>query len=469
MFRKYFLVFCILTIALSVINAQEKELISVQGTNLSSKMRWLSANVQSDNNYLVEVNANEAVSPVALSFDGVKNSEITLKGVGAKPVILNLKEDGSLITIGTGITLIIDGNIELRGKDENDSPLIMVNPESKLILKNGKICANECSNVRAQSITRYYGGGVHLKGIFIMDGGVIADNILDTRNESYGGGVFIDKSGNFTMNGGTISGNKVSGLRMNGGGGVYNNGIFTMNNGNIINNSSSSIVSAYEVTTEGGGGVYVNNTFIMNNGNISNNTASSGGGVCINNETNAIFTMNNGKITKNNTGVVVHGKFNMNNGEISGNTYMGLLLYSNFVMKDGKIADNGNGGVHIREKGNFTMEGGIISGNTAEKGAGIFIVGSGTEMRDFQYHKVGGVFNKTGGIIYGYKQGDKNSNTVKDKAGKIITNKGHAVFVEHENNMYIRKKDATSGADDKLSFNGMLEKPASTGDWEWDF
>jgi predicted outer membrane repeat protein len=134
----------------------------------------------------------------------------------------------------------------------------------------------------------------------------------------------------------------------------------------------------------------------------------------------------------------------MNGGEISGNT----------------ARENG-GGVYVSGGGEyyngiFTMSGGEISGNTAgEYGGGVYVKGS--------------VFSKTGGTVLGYSSTDRNSNVVKDSSGAVQSNKGHAIYVHHNNSMHLMKKDTTSGSADNLSFDGSRNPPVSAGEWEWDF
>ncbi|GHU48458.1 hypothetical protein FACS1894200_05580 [Spirochaetia bacterium] len=96
-------------------------------------------------------------------------------------------------------------------------------------------------------------------GTFILDGGTLSGNKV-----SEGAAVYV-QSGTFTMVKGTISGNTAS---SNGGGVYVKSGTFTMQDGTITGNTASS-----------GGGVFVDSgTFTMNGGTISSNTASSGGG-----------------------------------------------------------------------------------------------------------------------------------------------------------------------------------------------
>jgi len=137
-------------------------------------------------------------------------------------------------------------------------------------MRGGKISRNTAS----------LGGGV--MGIRTMTGGEISNNIA-----GIGGGVYV--SGTFTMYDGEISGNTSS--SEGGGVNVASYGTFTMHDGVISGNISSSTYS-----TEGGGGVYVhyNGTFTMHDGAISDNTSSSnGGGVYISSGT---FTITDGTV-----------------------------------------------------------------------------------------------------------------------------------------------------------------------------
>ena len=104
------------------------------------------------------------------------------------------------------------------------------------------------------------------------------------------------------------------------------------------------------------------------------------------------------------------------------------------------------------------MSGGEISGNTASAlssfgGGGVYINGS--------------IFTKTGGTIFGYTEGNNDSNVVKNSSGVVQQNKGHAVHIYHSNGVYIMGKDTASGPTDNLSFNGKVSPPAWSGNWDY--
>ena|GEM_PF-5522889 len=198
-------------------------------------------------------------------------------------------------------------------------------------------------------------GGVSVAGAFTMnDGAVICNSKADK-----GGGVYIDKNGNFKMNGGTIWGNKATDNRLltggneEFGGGVYVNsyGNFTMTGGEIHSNYANY-----------GGGVDVDGDFNMSGGTIwGNSTPYQGGAVGVYYGT---FTMTGGTIrgnkSKNGGGVHVASVFNMNGGSISENSASseggGVCLKSEFI-----------------ENGKFHLNGGSIVGNNAQFGGGVYV------------------------------------------------------------------------------------------------
>jgi predicted outer membrane repeat protein len=224
----------------------------------------------------------------------------------------------------------------------------------------------------------YDGGGVFNLGIFKMSGGIIGGATVAEGNLAIdiGGGV-CDGGGfsDFTLSGGVIAHNTADFL---GGGVACDAGVFTMIAGQISDNH------AYY-----GGGVYVGYslTFNLEGGVISGNTAEHGGGVC-------------------NWG----GDFNM---------FDNAILTGNVAYADG-------GGVYNIYY-DFVMEGGVISGNTAHQGGGVYNLGffemfdgviSGNTVSGTTHNDRGGgvynagtdaIFNMAGGIIGGTNIGESNS------------------------------------------------------------
>jgi len=411
--------------------------ITVPGANLAAKLAWLQANAVSGSSYYIEVSADESLAPSTLSYS---DSVITimLNGSGTMRTV-NLSSRGRLFIIDSGVTLILGNNITLRGRSDNNAPLVRVNSGGALEMRTGSVITGNSST----SGGMYYGGGgVQVaSGTFTMNGGKISGNsVTPPSSSSTGGGVHVDR-GIFTMNGGEISGNSSSSNSSSEGGGVYVtfNGTFTMNSGKISGNTATS--SKYSTY---GGGVYNYGTFTMSGGEISGNTADAGGGVY---KRSGTFTMSGGEISGNSAadggGVCVGGgTFTMDGGKISGNTASGgggvLVTQTGFfTMSDGEISGNtasDRGGGVFHDSETFTMSGGEISGNSASNyGGGVYV-----DIFSKTFTKTGG------GTVYGYASGVTKSNVVKNSSGVVQNNSGHAVYVYKSSSVNYRR-ESTAG------------------------
>jgi uncharacterized repeat protein (TIGR02543 family) len=238
---------------------------AVPGAALEDKLTWLRTNAIDNGFYIVEVTADESILPQTLSYTGKTNVTICLKA-DTEMRTISLSVNGSLFTVQTGVTLILDNNITLNGKTENNTSLVYVYGtlemrEGSFVTGNQKYIYTSTSNVS--------GGGVYISGgTFTMSGGEISGNTAYARSgdfnfvtsNAYGGGVCVS-GGSFTMSGGKISGNTAQA-------------------------SSQSFSSGSTSSYAYGGGVYVSGgTFTMSGGEIYGNTAyagnSYGGGVCL--------------------------------------------------------------------------------------------------------------------------------------------------------------------------------------------
>nr|AGS53063.1 hypothetical protein [uncultured bacterium contig00033] len=429
----------------------QSEEIIVQGSSLAEKLDWLRVFVNSNGNYAIEVGANESVPSHNFMYSGKNNIIITIRGDALNRTV------NSNFTVGSGVTLVLGNNIAFRGPAAGNG-LISVASGGRLIMNNGSLVAGNAAD--------YQGDGVSINGgAFTMNGGEISGN--------RGNGVGMN-GGTFTMNGGTISGNSSRGVNLS-----FNTGTITMNGGNISDNK--------------GGGVSVGRgTFIMRGGTIAGNSTASfsrdypvyGGGVSVINSGTA-FTMNGGTISNNTAsggfggGVYVYngGIFNMNGGEISGNTAAinnddrgrgsfggsggGLYIVGGgtFRMSNGDISKNNahaeGGGIYADSI--FAMSGGTVSGNTArEYGGGVYV-------------RYGGIFNKTGGTIFGYASDANNGNAVKESSGTVRNFRGHAVYAGSSDNV-LKIKETTSGPENNMSFGAQPGQsnysPAFSGAWD---
>ena len=199
-----------------------------------------------------------------------------------------------------GVTLCLNGHsITLVGYDKS----------SVIKVEAGTFTLCDCSGSKGKithgysnSNKKYTGGGVSVSknGTFTMYGGSITGNTVTGS----GGGVYMASGAEFTMNGGSITGNTSSSY----GGGVCvaGQGNFHMTGGSITDNAASS------KNKSNGGGVYSAGTFTMTGGSITRNKAEYGGGVW----TDASFTVSGNVNITGNVGI---------NGNTASNVYPSLV------------------------------------------------------------------------------------------------------------------------------------------------
>lgn len=283
--------------------------------------------------------------------------------------------------------------------------------ETELFISGGSI-----SNNIAQSNNYGYGGGLDIDEceIAIIDKCTIDNN--STIDD--GGGMYVDES-NLTLTSCTITDNTAEGTPDEGdnyyysyGGGAYvDESTLTVNGCTISGNSSGYY----------GGGMYIDDgsAMTLSGGTIEGNIAHNGGGLYID---SSELTMTSGKIINNiaQPGIVDdepdvenngwgggvclytdeyddeydenHATFNFKGGEISGNTayYGGGVdtdIYCTFDMSDGSIRDNTAdfGGGVAGYYSDFNITGGIITNNFANvSGGGIYA----DNLRDYEDNSI---------------------------------------------------------------------------------
>jgi len=214
---------------------------------------------------------------------------------------------GNTTTKGGGVNVGNKGTFTMYGGSVNDNTAdddgggVNVVVGGKFFMSGGEITGNTAGNdgsTAGSTESTGYGGGVHVSstGTFEMSGdAVVSGNKViggsgggvyisagtfkmsgkaavrkNTANDNCGGGVLLTGANDSSMaDDAAICGN----IAKNGGGGVYMSGsTFTMTGGSITGN---------EITGSGsGGGVYADGTFTMTGGSITDNkTTGNGGGV----------------------------------------------------------------------------------------------------------------------------------------------------------------------------------------------
>lgn len=241
-----------------------------------------------------------------------------------------------------------------------------------------------------------YGGGVYVtNGNAEIKGGSISENSAQIR----GGGIYLT-GGDVTVSGGLISKNTAGfgddlPANVGRGGGVYleGTGKFTMDGGEISGNHAN-----YR-----GGGIFLTKKPTLTNGTISGNTANdSGGGLCVNGDQVELKSPEMkiyGNNAKNGGGVaVLNGDFILDGGAVGvegeepntatkgGGVYVeaeaaggGAAVAANATVKSGNVWYNKaaqGGGIYLAAgEGDFTLDGptASISHNTATNGGGIYL------------------------------------------------------------------------------------------------
>ena len=217
-------------------------------TGIAGKLDWLQAHAQSGGDYTVDVTADASISPQPLFGNNRGNIKITLSGSG-HTVSLSPSSTDAMFRLNPGVTLVLDGNITLKGHSGNDRALVRV-IGGTFTMNNGTITGNTTG-------PGGLGGGVYVGrditdaiGTFTMTGGTISGNTAPD-----GGGVFVDDfKATFTMTGGTISGNTATssggGVFVKNGNQAFGPGILSKTggtitgyaddtvNGNVVRNSS---------------------------------------------------------------------------------------------------------------------------------------------------------------------------------------------------------------------------------------
>ena len=88
---------------------------SAAGSTIQDKLAWLSANAESGEIYLLEVTSDASLAPHTLSYGSMSDIIIILRGVGGERTISRSGASGAIFTVGSGVTLVLDGGVILQG------------------------------------------------------------------------------------------------------------------------------------------------------------------------------------------------------------------------------------------------------------------------------------------------------------------------------------------------------------------
>lgn len=344
-----------------------------------------------------------------------------------------------------GATFILEGG-SITGNTAAFGGGVAVENGNHFIMNGGSITDNDFSNS---------GGGVYvayLKATFTMFDGTIANNI-GTDEYTTGGGVYA--TSNFTMNGGTITGNEAR----RGGGGVYSSENFIMNGGSITGNTANAL----------GGGVYVlrSSSFTMDGGTISDNFVyNSGGGVYL--DESGSFTMSSGTITGNSAGSFGGGVYSLGTFTMTGGSITKNVIFSHMSLI--------TNGVYVYGSGVFNVSGTpVIKDNNQNNGYDVFFGRDKTITIIGALNRgasIGVTYDQYSSFTSGYS-----AHNTSDPSKYFFTNDpslsvrlnsdGEAELVPGTYTIRYVQQDETKEIDYTLGQDITLEKPDGDGDMGW--
>lgn len=227
-----------------------------------------------------------------------------------------LKMNGIKVENGGSLTIIDSAPQKEHKFTPNDDGLWVLDETNGTKTVNGGVIYGGTGSSIGTSV---YGGGVYVDGggTFTMEGGNIVGCTASTTFQARGGGVFVAEKGTFTMSGGSIAGcTTVGGLSY--GGGIYNEGTMTLS-------GTAEIRDCHAKDSDGdaafGGGISDNGEAFQISGNvrITGCTASGGGMDAVSMGTGSVIS-----------GGTFDGSV-QNTGTISGGTFNGRVVNSNMI------------------------------------------------------------------------------------------------------------------------------------------
>ena len=302
------------------------------------------------------------------------------------------------------------------------------------------------------------GGGIYVdNGTVNIQGGVIAAN----RGRS-GGGIFF-QNGTLNISGGAVTGNEVVNGNEDNGGGIYvNSGTLNLSGGYVTNNYKECDCDKCEDdvnNTHGGGGIALANSSVMNmtGGYVTGNYSGlAGGGVYAGfHSHNVKFTMSGGTIAGNCAERGEGGGLRIAGGTTGVIRATGKVYITN--NKTNSDDDWGGGGIFVQESGNLTIMDALITNNHAEGfGGGVGACPTGKTL----------IVNEDGAAIYGNAaKGEHMSDAGNGKHYDTSVAKASPVFMANGYTDYfcVRNKE---NANDPISLVTGLMAGGGAANWK---
>ena len=302
------------------------------------------------------------------------------------------------------------------------------------------------------------GGGIYVdNGTVNIRGGVIAAN-----RGSSGGGIFF-QNGTLNISGGAVTGNEViNGNADNGGGIFFQNGTLNLSGGYVTNNYKECDCDQCEDdvnNTHGGGGIALANSSAMNmtGGYVTGNYSGlAGGGIYAGfHSHNVKFTMSGGTIASNCAERGEGGGLRIAGGTNGVIRATGKVYITN--NKTNSDDDWGGGGIFVQESGNLTIMDALITNNSAEGfGGGVGACPTGKTL----------IVNEDGAAIYGNAaKGEHMSDGGNGKHYDTSVAKASPVFMANGYTDYFCVRN-NEGANEPISLVTGLMAGGGAANWK---
>ncbi|MBR2280533.1 MAG: hypothetical protein IJ903_06400 [Ruminococcus sp.] len=371
------------------------------------------------------------------------NARNEINSSTGKNYLIKLTDD----IVGGELTIETENTVTVYGENHTISAI-----DSMIVATNGAVInLGKDGYEKTLTVTKNNNGNNDVPGAVSIASNSVCNmyngvTIKDCNGNNYLGGGVTNNGGTFNMYGGTIDNCGIDGGSMCYGGGVavINGGLFNMNGGVIKNcYAVSDYVSDTDASrryTAMGGGVFVSDgsTFIMNRGTISNNTATNfGGGVAmaLSNAELVNLSGNTGDLDLGNP----RSKIEINNGVISGNkakSGAGVFASGYFYAYASIFQREPLGSGLPSDPGIYVNDAEISSNQADEMGGGVLTVGM-KESRKAQIHNAR-ILNNTAdsgaGVenYYFWTQLEIDSCTITGNSA--TSNGGGVAAVQNENN-----------------------------------
>jgi hypothetical protein len=294
-------------------------------------------------------------------------TSLRLRGAGFGTTIIDGAHRGTVVTIGSGISVAIigaaitdgdaleqDGGVGDGGGIKNDG---------SLTLSHSAVSNNQAN--RGGGIWNDNGGTVKLHDSIVSDNAVLLG--LDG---GYGGGIY--NLGTTTLNRSTVSGNDAAGQAAFDGG-ITNAGTMRLSKTTVSDNDASHGAGGIDNQSAG--------TMKLSKSAVTGNRTLDGAGGINNGGT---MTLTESEVTDNSTDLIAGGISNSGTmklfrSTVSGNTNYndggGITNAGTITLTNSEVTDNSAGfdGGGIYNSGTATLFGSIVTGNTAGRdGGGVY-------------------------------------------------------------------------------------------------